>query len=516
MIKIIAVDDEPAFGEMLSIYMEEFGNFQITVYTSPEDAIDKIVAGEADAVITDYLMEEMDGISFIRKVKSLVPDIPFVFLTALDDKDVILNATNAGADFIQFKSEEPSRLFPDIAQKITNSVEKYRARRESERGSRTREMLMRTQRDLMARLSESSTTNQALDATLTTVRFLAGCNSGAIHLMNQKTNKIELAISHNLPNDLIRRFTFGDLYKVFYEKKARYYQDPGKPETTGHYSGGQIPIMAGTDVIGILSFILDHTKPLSPELTDTMELITGHLGNTLVRIRSEELVRQRENELSELYKVMQELVIVIDMDGTILNVNPATTRILRYSEEELIGMPIQVLYPPKIRDEIIFQFMDLTGSGETIQNTYPLIDRQGLEVPVETRGSIGTWGDRHVLFCISRDIRERLEAERNLHEYYERISAILASSTAQIYMKNNELRYLPEMSHFSHLYIVMPGNLWGKPITTSFPRRLQRFGRRLIRKSLQRMFPSTTLRKMCMAKMGAHIGFSRQKFRSMI
>jgi len=84
MIKIIAVDDEPAFGEMLSIYMKEFGNFQITVYTSPEDAIDKIVAGEADAVITDYLMEEMDGISFIRKAKSLVPDIPFVFLTALE------------------------------------------------------------------------------------------------------------------------------------------------------------------------------------------------------------------------------------------------------------------------------------------------------------------------------------------------------------------------------------------------------------------------------------------------
>ena len=70
---------------------------------------------------------------------------------------------------------------------------------------------------------------------------------------------------------------------------------------------------------------------------------TGHLGNTLVRIRSEELVRQR-NELSELYKVMQELVMVIDMDGTILNVNPAATRILRYSEENLSGMPIQVLY----------------------------------------------------------------------------------------------------------------------------------------------------------------------------
>ena len=321
---------------------------------------------------------------------------------------------------------------------------------------------MRAQRDLMARLSESSTTNQALDATLTTVRFLAGCTIGAIHLINRKTNKIELAISHNLPNDLIRRFVFGDLYQVVYTKKARYCLVPDKPEIPGYCSGGQNPIMAGTDVIGVLSFILDQPKEIPHELSDTMELITSHLGNTLVRIHSEELVRQRENELSELYKVMQELVIVIDMDGTILNVNPATTRILGYSEEELIGMPVQVLYPPKIRDEIIFQFMDLTGSGGTIQNTYPLLDRQGLEVPVETRGSIGSWGDRHVLFCISREIRERLEAERNLHEYYERISAILASSTAQIYMKNNELRYLTGNEPFLSFVHCDAGELPGK------------------------------------------------------
>ncbi|NLW75496.1 MAG: response regulator, partial [Methanomicrobiales archaeon] len=167
MIKIIAVDDEPAFGELLSIYLEGFGDFEITAYTSPEDAIDKIIAGEADAVITDYRMEDMDGITLIRKVKALVPDIPFVLLTGQDEKEVILNAMNAGADFIQFKTEEPARLFTDIAQKITNSVEKYRARKESEEGSRTREILMRAQRDLMERLSVASTSNQALDATLT-------------------------------------------------------------------------------------------------------------------------------------------------------------------------------------------------------------------------------------------------------------------------------------------------------------------------------------------------------------
>lgn len=30
MIKIIVVNDEPAFGEMLSIYMEDLGDFDIS------------------------------------------------------------------------------------------------------------------------------------------------------------------------------------------------------------------------------------------------------------------------------------------------------------------------------------------------------------------------------------------------------------------------------------------------------------------------------------------------------
>ncbi|HQC00430.1 MAG TPA: response regulator, partial [Methanospirillum sp.] len=299
MIKIIAVDDEPAFGEIISVYMEELGDFDISVYSSPNEAFEKILAGEADAVITDYFMEEMDGISLAIKVKSISLDIPVVLLTASDDMDIILKANNAGVDFIQIKDDNPSRFFHEIARKITNSVEKYRAKKKYEEGRRTREMLIGAQRDLMARLSESLTTNQALDAALITIRLLSGCTAGAVHLINKKTKKIELAISHNLPDDMIKRFTFGNLHRVVYTKKPIYVSVSDKPDNSDRLIGGQIPIITGTDLIGVISFILDNPSKIHQELLDTMELVTGQLGNTLVRIRSEELVHQRENELSE-------------------------------------------------------------------------------------------------------------------------------------------------------------------------------------------------------------------------
>jgi len=443
MITIIAVDDEPAFCEMLSIYLEDFGNFKTIAYTSPNEAYVRIMSGDADAVITDYMMEDMDGISFIKKVKSVNPDIPFLLLTARDDKEIILQAMDAGADFIQFKSEEPARLFPDIAQKITKAVEKYRDKQEFNKKLKIREMLMRAQRDLMSRLSASSTTNQALDATLTAIRNITGCTSGSIHLIHEKTKKPELAISQNLTHDLLKRFTFGDLHKVVHTKTTIYF--PDSDEATGpeqNITGGQIPILAGNEIFGVFSFIMDTPVPLDTEIRDTIELIISHLGNTIVRIHSEEQVRHREKDLRELYTVMQELVIVIDMNGTILSVNPATIRTLGYSEEEIVGMPIQVLYSPEYRDEVIYQFMNVTGTGDSTHNTLPLLNKKGKGIPVETRGAIGSWGGRQVLFSISRDIAERLEAECHLHEYYERISAILASSTAQIYLKDINHQYL--------------------------------------------------------------------------
>jgi len=441
MIRVVAVDDEPALLEVIGTYLKEYGDFEVIAYSSPMEAFEYIISENADAIISDYSMPEMDGISFFKQVKSRLPNIPFLLLTGRNEASLILEAMNAGVDFLQIKGEDSSLLFADIAQKIKSAVGKYRAQKENEDGIQKREELIVILRDLMYRLSAATTQNQASDACLTSIRNLAGCSKGSIHLFNPDKKKMELLIAHNLPEDQLKRFTYGDIYDILFSGKSHYYSDPEKKEEQA-ITGGQIPIQRGNEVIGVLSFILEKSRPIIQETRDTMEILVSHLGNTIMRIRSEEQVRTRQDELNELYNAMEELVIVVDMDGSILNVNPAVIRKLGYQETELIGHPIYSLYSNTTRDDLIYQFMNLTETGGKIQNTYPFISRDGQPIPVETRGIVGIWGERHVLFCISRDISERLEAERNIHEYYERVQAILSSSTAQIYMKDENLRYL--------------------------------------------------------------------------
>ena len=448
MIRVIAVDDEPAFAEILSLYLKESGDFEVITFLSPEKALDYISSNPVDAIISDYMMAELDGISFFKLVRSRIPDIPFLLLTGRDDHTIFFDAMKAGIDFIQLKSEGPSILFTEITQKIRSSVGKYRANQEIQTGIRRREMFIAVQRELMNRLTLSTTLSQASDACLTSVLTLAGCPRGSIHLINHGSKKVELLIAHNIPDDLLKKFTFGDLHNVIFTKTSQFFAAPSDGQES-LITGGQIPILEGDRAIGALSFIFDEPHQFTSEVRDTIEIMVSQLGNSLTRIISEEQVRSRQEELNELYVAMQELVMVIDMNGTILNVNPAVTRALGYQEAELIGNPIHMLYDSGIRDAIIFQFLDLTGSGSSIKNEYPFLARDGTMVPVETRGTVGTWGDQNVLFSISRDIHERLEAEQRQHENFERIQAILSSSTAQIFLKDQNLHYLTANVPFS-------------------------------------------------------------------
>jgi hypothetical protein len=171
------------------------------------------------------------------------------------------------------------------------------------------------------------------------------------------------------------------------------------------YTGGQIPIVAGNEVIGVLSFILDSPKHIQPEITDMIEILTSQLGNTLTRIRSEELVRQRENELSELYKAMQELGLSLIWMGqsSCKSSNYEGAWVFRAGTCRYAD---QALYPPQFRDDIIFQFMDLTGRGGVIQNTFPFLTRKGDEVPLRRRKHWNVGGSSCAFLHRSGDWRE--------------------------------------------------------------------------------------------------------------
>jgi len=91
---IVLVDDEEMVLTSLQSILALETEYNIKTFTSANQALDYVKSNEVDLVISDYLMPEMDGISFLAKVREVKPEIPRIILTGYADKENAIKAIN--------------------------------------------------------------------------------------------------------------------------------------------------------------------------------------------------------------------------------------------------------------------------------------------------------------------------------------------------------------------------------------------------------------------------------------
>ena len=129
-IHVLHVDDEPGFADLTETFLErEEDQFTVETATSATDGVEIIDDLPPDCIVSDYDMPTMDGIEFLRTVRSEYPDLPFILFTGRGSEEVASDAISAGAtDYLQKGSgNEQYRL---LANRILNSVKQYRSERQ--------------------------------------------------------------------------------------------------------------------------------------------------------------------------------------------------------------------------------------------------------------------------------------------------------------------------------------------------------------------------------------------------
>jgi PAS domain S-box-containing protein len=136
MISVLYVDDEPTLLELGRLFLEQSGDFRVTVMTSAQEALDSPALATFDAIVSDYQMPAMNGIEFLKKIRKPFGDIPFILFTGRGREEVVIEAINNGADFYLQKGGDPTAQFAELAHKIRQAVRRKQAERslyESER-----------------------------------------------------------------------------------------------------------------------------------------------------------------------------------------------------------------------------------------------------------------------------------------------------------------------------------------------------------------------------------------------
>src|SRR5918911_260180 len=115
--KILAIDDEPAMTEWLKILLEHAG-YDVRTALIGTRGEELFKTWRPDAVITDMMLPDVDGIELVRKFKQLEPEAEVIVVTGQGNIPRSVEAVKAGAfDFLE-KPIDAERLLDKLEKAI--------------------------------------------------------------------------------------------------------------------------------------------------------------------------------------------------------------------------------------------------------------------------------------------------------------------------------------------------------------------------------------------------------------
>ncbi len=136
MIPVLFIDDNKELCTLFKFYLEETGEFSVHFCHDGQEALLYLEDHEVMAVISDYDMPEMNGIDLLTRIRSVYPRLPFIMLTGNDNKETVIAALNAGADFYQNKGADFEVQVLDLSHKIRILSGRHQAQEAARRSER--------------------------------------------------------------------------------------------------------------------------------------------------------------------------------------------------------------------------------------------------------------------------------------------------------------------------------------------------------------------------------------------
>ncbi len=133
MIRVLYVDDDPLLLDAGRLYIQKLSDFTVDIAESATDALTRLGQISYDAIISDYQMPVMDGLSFLRHLRDNRNNIPFILFTGKGREEVVIEALNNGADYYLQKGGQPRAQFTELIHKVRLAIEKRQSEKQLRR-----------------------------------------------------------------------------------------------------------------------------------------------------------------------------------------------------------------------------------------------------------------------------------------------------------------------------------------------------------------------------------------------
>jgi PAS domain S-box-containing protein len=481
LIKVLMVEGDLIFARKLRQSLSDLTSVRIDLQTSEnmEDALRRLNEQRYDAMLLNLFLPDSRGIGTFAKVLSQAPTLPIVILTCCDNEALALEAVREGAQDYLVKSKVDGKI---LARVIRYAMERKRVERR-----------LAAQHAVTSVLAESATLNDATPRILQAVCESLEWEMGALWKVDAQNEVLRCVAVWHMPAAQIpefeastRRFTFpqgvGLPGRIWSSGRpawiANVVEDGNFPRAPvaakeGLHAAFGFPVKIDLQILGVIEFFSRQIQQPDPDLLRMMAAIGSQIGQFMVRKETEEALAEERNLLRTLIDTLPDAIYVKDAHSRFLLGNAGVARLMGASRAEaLVGKTDFDFFPSELADRYYADERAVLESGQPLINREePVVDpsgRQGwlltTKAPLrDTRGRIiGLVG-------MGREITERKREEEQHRLSEARLQAILDNTTAVIYVKDTQGRFLLINRQFEDLFHVTREQVVNKTDHDLFP-----------------------------------------------
>lgn len=195
--KVLVIDDDFIILEVLREVMKDWG-YPLFCTTSPNEALNWALQEKPDVAVVDYLMPQIDGLTFTKMIKEKIPDIEIIIITGLHDVRIAVEALRFGAFDYLLKPFQMEELRISIQRALEHRALVIAQKRHEEELERKIEQATAELVKLNKQLKETkeyleNLLNISVDGILilTSQLQISYANQGALNILKCNTNELE-------------------------------------------------------------------------------------------------------------------------------------------------------------------------------------------------------------------------------------------------------------------------------------------------------------------------------------
>ncbi|REL29128.1 PAS domain S-box protein [Rhodohalobacter sp. SW132] len=292
---------------------------------------------------------------------------------------------------------------------------------------KNRELLNTLQADVNRQFNTHDSLTDTFDAVLDTIISFGNFKIAEIWLLNENGTSIDLQGCRRSESDAARFYEESKWNRSFRKGEGmpgttwqtgetQFWRNLGENEKFVRCNAAKItdiqtayciPVTHDRKIIGALLLGLREDQPRERYYLSLLKELGHDLGSEIKR-------KQLEQQLSRIFSFSPDIICVAGMDGYYKRVNPAMSRMLGYTQDELLSHPITSFTHPddRLRTEKEVDAL-ATGKGQTnFENR--LITKSGEVVWVSW--TTRTFEEEGKVYSIARDITEQKKLELLLEQ----------------------------------------------------------------------------------------------------